>query len=378
MGFATRREFVVTLAGACLGADQEKGHGSVSKALGYADPSTEFPVLRLTDPDFTSLLGAQSGRPVGKRGTFLLISSDAGGRMEVYRLDYRSGEVRQLSEVEHLEPGSVTLLADERSFAAANGDRLIVGSTAARRTRDVYRSSDGYTLGPGLNVSEDGLYASVVERKENKYRLRLVRMLDGSATTLAEAEEEMRDPIPRPRRASVLYRRGAGLWLANYDGQQNIRLRTAEGEAGGALWAPDGRTVLYLNYPVDKRKLNNIRENTPDTKEDRPVADTTQFVSFARNADASVFVGASGSKASPHVLLLVRSVKRELTLAEHKASDPRMVAPVFSPNSQRIFFNSDRDGKPAIFSMRVDRLVEETVDATGDAETAPTRSKRGK
>jgi oligogalacturonide lyase len=37
-----------------------------------------------------------------------------------------------------------------------------------------------------------------------------------------------------------------------------------------------------------------------------------------------------------------------------------MVAPIFSPNSQRIFFQSDRDGKMAIYAMTVDRLVEAT------------------
>ena len=48
------------------------------------------------------------------------------------------------------------------------------------------------------------------------------------------------------------------------------------------------------------------------------------------------------------------------TLAEHRASDPKMVAPVFSPNSQRVYFSSDQHGKPAIYTMSVERLVEET------------------
>ena len=87
---------------------------------------------------------------------------------------------------------------------------------------------------------------------------------------------------------------------------------------------------------------------------------TTQFVAFNRNADTSVFVGASGSKASPYLLLLVRSVKRELPLCQHRASDPRQVTSFFSPNSQRVIFQSDRDGKMAIYSIAVDRLVEAT------------------
>jgi oligogalacturonide lyase len=169
--------------------------------------------------------------------------------------------------------------------------------------------------------------------------------------------------IPRPKRASVLYRRGAGYWLANYDGKQNYRLRVAEGGVGPALWSPEGRSVYYLSYPEDAHKLHALREFVPDSNEDSQVADTSQFVGIGRNADGSVFVGASGSKASPYVLLLVRAVKRELTLCEHRASDPAMVAPVFAPNSQHVYFGSDRHGKPAIYAIAVEKLVEETETA---------------
>lgn len=360
----SRRDFLAALPAAFPAAAQETRRAQVSRPFGYADPSTEFPVLRLTDPAVTCLLPANYGRPVARRGSFLLISSDASGRMQAHRLDYRSGEVRQLTGAERLEPGSPTLYADDRSIAFTDGARFLVGSSGGMRTREVYRAANGFELAPGLGVSEDGLFAALIERKDARYALRLVRLSDGSATTLAESDEEMRDPIPRPRRASVLYRRGAGVWLANYDARQNYRLKTAEGEIAAALWSPDGRAVLYLSIPADRRKLNNIREFIPDTNEDQAVAETSQFVTFARNADASVFVGASGSKASPHVLLLVRAVKRELTLAEHRSSAPHLVAPVFAPNSQRVFFTTDRDGKPAVYTMRIERLVEETAEPT--------------
>ncbi len=239
---------------------------------------------------------------------------------------------------------------------------MLLVNAGNSRVREVYRVPDGFAPGSGVSVSEDGLYAAIVEKGVGKqgYRLRLIHLTGGMATTLAEAGEELRDPITRPRRASVLYRRGSGLWLANYDGQQNYRLRLADGDTGPANWSPDGRTILYLNYPADPHRLHNIREFTPDSNQDTAVADTTQFVAFERNGDASVFAGASGSKASPYVLLLIRAVKRELTLCQHRASDPAMVAPVFSPNSQRLFFLSDQHGKPAIYSMQVEKLVEET------------------
>ena len=42
------------------------------------------------------------------------------------------------------------------------------------------------------------------------------------------------------------------------------------------------------------------------------------------------------------------------------AGHPDTVAPVFSPDSQRLYFQSDRDGKPAVYCIHVERLVEKT------------------
>jgi len=37
-----------------------------------------------------------------------------------------------------------------------------------------------------------------------------------------------------------------------------------------------------------------------------------------------------------------------------------MTRPVFTPDSQRILFVSDRLGKPAIFMLNVEKLIEKT------------------
>jgi oligogalacturonide lyase len=90
------------------------------------------------------------------------------------------------------------------------------------------------------------------------------------------------------------------------------------------------------------------------------VAKTSQFVQFDANHDTSVFVGASRNKASPHILLLLRTTQRELTLCEHRASDPAMAAPVFSADSQQVYFQSDKEGKSVIYRIHVERFVEKT------------------
>jgi oligogalacturonide lyase len=346
-------------AGACLAADQ--GQVFPSEIKRYADQATDFPVFRLTDPAHQSWLASGNGRAISKRGNFILYASDRSGTVQAYRMELKPGQSRGLTDAKNLEPSSLTMMPDERNFCYLDGPSLFIGSLGGGRSREVYRAASGQEFGRGFSLSEDGLYGALVEQKAGSSRLRLIAMRNGSAQTLAESNEPIADPMPRPRRAGMLYRRGDGdLWLVNFDGAQNRKLHLAAGGLGNAVWSPDGRTVLYLNFPSDKKQLNNIRECTPDTNEDRLLAKTSQFASFNRNSDASVLVGASGSKASPFVLLLVRAVKRELTLCEHRATDPRSVMPVFSPNSQRIFFQSDRDGKSAIYSMVVDKLVEET------------------
>lgn len=364
MGFVRRRGLTRrAMAGAALFPRLvlgEKGSTYPDERRRYADPATEFEVVRLTDPAFSSHLPAYYAKAVSRRSGFLLYSSDRTGTLQAFRMDLRSGESRQLTSGAALDRDALTLTADEGSFVYFDGASLRRASLSGARDRELYRVPEGFEHAGGLCLTDDDRHAVFVERRGAAHRIRLLRLARGAATTVIEAGEPLEAAEPRPRRDGILYRRGDSLWLVNFDGRDNRRLRTAPGACGPAVWSADGRTVLYLNFPADRTKLNNLREHTPDTNTDALIAPTTQFAHFGRNGDSSVFVGASGSKASPHVLLLLRITRRELTLAEHRASDPAMVAPIFSPSSQRIFFESDRHGKPAIYTMSVERLVEET------------------
>ena len=355
----TRRHFVASLAGAgaCLAADSGP---YPSEAKRYLDEATENVVIRLTDPAHQSWLPACYCRPISRKSDFLIYSSDRSGTVQVYRLDLKNGQSHPLAGAPDLFTGSLTLGPDDREFAFLAGRSLYMGRTSSAHTREVYRLEEGFKFGTGLSLSEDGLVSALVEEKPGMSRLRLINMHTGAPATVVESADPITDAQPRPKRAGLLYRRNDSLWLVNYDAAQNRKLQIAPGGLGTALWSADGRTLDYLNIPADRKQLNNIRELTPDTNEDQFVSSTSQFAVFNRNSDTSVFVGASGSKASPYVLLLVRSVKRELPLCGHRASDPRLVTSFFSPNSQRVIFQSDRDGKLALYSIAVDRLVEET------------------
>jgi oligogalacturonide lyase len=357
----TRRLFVASsLAGAGARLLADKGPAYPSEAKRYADEATENYVVRLTDPAHQSWLPAAYCRAISRKSDFLIYSSDRSGSVEAYRLDLKTGQSHALTAAPGLITASLTLGPDDRDLAYLAGRSLYMSRMNGGHTGEVYRLQDGFNFGTGFSLSEDGLVSAVVEEKPGMSRLRLITMHTGAAATIVESPDPISDPLPRPKRAGLLYRRNNELWVVNYDGAQNRKLRIAPGEVGTALWSADGRTVDYLNIPADHKLLNNIRELTPDTNEDQFVSSTSQFVVFNRNGDTSVFVGASGSKASPYMLLLVRSVKRELTLCQHRSSDPRQVTAFFAPNSQRVVFQSDRDGKMAIYSIAVDRLVEAT------------------
>lgn len=357
----TRRAFLYSgMAASGLGAENDKGIFP-SEWRRFADPVTEFEVERLTDPAHASYLPAYYERALARRGNFLLYAGDRTGSLQAFRMDLKSGETRQLTHAEGLDGSSLTLMPDERSFCYFDGLSLRQMNLSNLRGREIYRVTEGWQRCPGCSVSDDGVYATFGESRGESSRLRLIRIAHGSAQTVAETPWKICHPQVNPRRAQILYRQGdLALWLVNTDGGQNRKLKLGDGRVGPSRWSPDGRTILYLNFPDDSTQLNSIREYTPDQNADRLISKTSQFAHFGVNANSSVFVGASQNRASPHILLLLRVARRELTLCEHRASDPRIVSPMFSPDSQKVYFESDRHGKPAIYRMRVDKLVEAT------------------
>lgn len=355
----TRRAFLASGL-APLAFSEQKGTLIPSAWHRYSDPSTEFEVLRLTDPAHASWLPAYYNRAISRHGGFLLYSADDTGAAQACRMDLHNGETHRLTEAARLDGSSIAMLPDERSICYFDGPTLHQMTLNNLHTRQVYEVAEGWERCPGASVADDGS-ALFGESRNGASRLRVIGLQKGTARTVTEAPWPLSHPQARPRRAQILYRQAdEALWLVNLDGTQNRKLPLAAGRIGPARWSPDGHTVLYLHLPEDPGQLHAIRECAPDQNTDKLVARTSQFAHFGCNANTSVFVGASQNKAAPYILILLRLTRRELTLCEHHASNPAMVAPIFSADSQHIFFESDRDGKPALYRIHVSQLVEET------------------
>ena len=362
----SRRSFLFSVTAARLAAQASRLPTFPGEIRRYQDPTTELDVYRLTDPDRAAILPAYYNRALARNSTSLLFAGNRGGTLQAFRMDLKTGETRQLTEAGDLDAASLTLTPDSRSCVYFSGRSLMEANVSSPRARELYRIPEGWERAPGMSVGPDGTHATFAERSGAGSRLRMVSLAQGAVRTVIEGPFPISHPIHRPMRAQILYRQAENaLWLVNSDGRQNRALKLAAGRFLDPNWANDGRSILYLNYPQDPRQLHAIRELVPDTGADKLVAKTSQFASFAFNRDASVFAGASANKASPTILILLRVTGRERTLCEHKASDPEKATVLFSPDSQRIYFESDREGRPAIYSLHVERLVEKTDDTQG-------------
>ncbi len=355
----TRRSFLGALPIASMAATRP-GREFPSERYVYTDRATEFEVVRLTSPTCNSRFPDYANRFISRKFRYLLYASDRTGSMQGYELDLRNGTSRLLTVAERLAPWSLYLLPDQRHFLYIDGRELLRGAVRRSGKQALYKLPAGIRFDGGVSVSEDGRMVAFAETDGRSWQLRLLDLKRRHAASVLEEFERIDAVQIRPRRRSLLYRKAGEWWLVGFNGKRPRRLELAPGLARCAMWSRTGASVLYLNIPEQPRRLNALREYFADTRQDRLIAETTQFVAFSANANTSVFVGASGARATPYVFLLLRVGGRELTLCEHRASRPERVQPVFSPDSRWVYYQSDAEGAECLYGVRVEGLVEST------------------
>ncbi len=84
-------------------AEGHKGELFPSDAGRYPDPLTEIEVYRLTKPDYSSTLTAYYNRGISHNSAWMLCASDRTGARQGFRLDLKSGEMKQMTQAEGLD-----------------------------------------------------------------------------------------------------------------------------------------------------------------------------------------------------------------------------------------------------------------------------------
>ena len=331
---------------------------SVGEFVRFSDPTTETPVVRLTSLKSSSYLPAPANRFVSVKDRYLVFSSDRAGALAPFQVDLRSGAVKQLASPARLVADSLCLDPKEHWLYFLDGDQLLrtdmSKKDAKRRSETLTDAVSSFSISPAgtLFLVRHGALQRLSEQP-----------LATEVGKLCLAQNAGVEGCLFSREFDALQRE---FWYVSAaSGSKPVLL--AKGVVSNPFWAPDGQSLLFLRDVSTKPDvvLAEIHEVRLDGAGEHCVAATSMFAGFAPNFDASVFVGASRSKAQPNVVILLRTAKREMTLCQHHASHAAAVSPVFSPDARRVYFQSDEEGKPAIYSVNVEMLVEppgESVD----------------
>lgn len=321
----------------------------------FTDRVTENLVVRLTQPSSQSLLPLRENRFVSSREGFLVFSSDRTGTFAPFRANLKTGVITQLSESSGLVPRSLSLDAKERELWLVDEGALKTVDLQRIKSRTVTEDVSDFHLSGRKNLL-------VIRRKD-----KLEQWTAQGGRLIAEGASS-RGIVSPAGNGCVFCRQEIPdekeFWFASFSPEKPRLL--AKGKVSSAYWRPDGQALLFLRQ-VERGSYtaSELQEIALDGSPEHLVAQTSQYAVFAPNGDGSVFVGASRSKAQPDVVLLLRSARREMILCEHRAKQPEAVSPAFSPNSQRVYFQSDHEGKSALYSVNVEKLVEQTEDEIG-------------
>jgi len=365
MSLLSRRTFLLGLP--AVGRTADKGRQFPAEARRFADPLTEREVWRLTPRSHAHFLPQAHNRIASEKNSFLLVAGRRSEETHAFRIELPSGRPTQLTEGPGVFGLSLALAPDERSFFFLQGSSLKHTGLRSLKEREVFRLDDGWQFTGDLSLSIDGRYAALVEIREPLHRLRIVETLKGKHWLVAEEKTRIYRPQLRPKRDQVLYSQAgaARLWLVNLDGKQRQSIRPVQPgeEIGPEYWTADGKLIGYAHHAETGRRKATARTYNPDTREEKTLAPCTQFWGMSGNSDHSALAGESRSKAGPNIYVLFPLIEREITVCEHYASratpevEPR---PAFSPDSQWIYFNSDREGVPAVYRAGVADWVEKT------------------
>jgi oligogalacturonide lyase len=351
------------VAAATLQTKRSRPPIAVGEFTRLIDPVTENNLLRLTSLASNNVLPRSSNRFISLRSRFLVFSSDRGGKFAPYRLDLHAGIVHQLTDAAQLDVSSLSLDPTERRLFFIDDGALIELQLINNKRSKL--SEGGVTAFAHL-AGPSGLLI---------VRDRRLQFLDSQTIgpqTIAPqplADDVDSFCLPAPGARGCLFARNSDspkereFWFAPLNHtQKSSPVLLAKGEISFPFWSEDGRSLLFLRrVQQGAAALSEIHQVAVDSRCEQRVSPTSQFAAFAPNRDGSVFVGASGSKAQPDIILLLRSPVREMTICEHHSKSAASADPVFAPDSRRVFFQSDREGKTAIYSIDVQLLVEPTL-----------------
>jgi Tol biopolymer transport system component len=220
----------------------------------FTDPQTGTAIRQLTAAaaDHQTLPARHAS--VTPDGRTLLLLSNRAGALNLFAVSLEDGEIRQVTDVEDMNPDSPALSPDGTRLYYTAGEEIRTVFLAAGEEEVLAGFADAQ-LG-NATVSADGGWVATSVRRED--RNAIVAVHTGGATgsgaaTIVETEREIGAVQFTPSSDNTLLYAGDPrhrIWLVRFDGSEDRCLvPQAEGEwLGGETWLGQAE-ILYLRWP---------------------------------------------------------------------------------------------------------------------------------
>ncbi len=381
----------------------------------YTDSYTNVEVERLTEPDHVSHHMYFYNKMTTRDGSRLLYCPELEGQRQLFMMNLQTGEAVQITEGEELDDYGGVISADDKAVFYQQQGAIWKVSLETLEKECVYTIPEGYR-GGNWGMSDDNRYLAIVETridslpKQEKSvgwnsfaatclakphcRIVYADLQEGTSHTVIEDDCWFGHAQIRPGDPDTIMFCHEGpydlidarLWLVQSDGsnyrccreQPNDLILTHE------FWLPDGSKLAFVYRETTGEKIENIRMINPDTMEEEILMPCSPFAHFICDKQNRYMVGdAQGSDVPIHLLSEEREEEKDGQVkndfiylidvekrteqklcyhgtswrATHGNSQDSHPHPFFTEDNRYVIFVSDREGKPCIYRVDLEKLT---------------------
>jgi len=199
-----------------------------------------------------------------------------------------------------------------------------------------------------LAESKTDRLVAYLSKREKGYDLNVIGVNGSNQKQLTDGVQDARNPTwsPDGRLIAFAVYEGTGksaLYRVNADGSGRVRLVECAGSGIFPVWSPDGKRIVYEQRSGSNEEMHVI---DADGKNDRRLPDSANHFGRAWSPDGTLLA-----------FEILQDREFKVGFMKPDGTEQRVVPggigndndPIFSNNAKHILFQSDRDGRTAVY-----------------------------